>query len=607
MKNIIFVITLFFIQVLSAQNENNIWYFGQNAGIDFNGCSPIALTNGALNTFEGCATISDSVGNLLFYSDGTKIWNRNHVVMPNGNNLEGDLSSTQAAAIIKKPGVNKIYYVFTTDDTFGSNGLKYSEVDMSLDNGMGDVNSLKNIPLVSSSDEKISIIRHSNNIDYWIVTHIYWQNNEFHSYLLTSSGISSTPVISNVGTVHTKYAGYMKASPDGKRLALAFGDFGIAELFDFNNLTGTVSNPITFTNFNLWGAYGVEFSPNSNLLYISESSYPISNIYQYNLLAGSAFDIINSRTIIGSDTNSTQQGGGAIQLGPDRKIYHARAGKTSLGIINNPNSVGLLSNYVSNGISLAGKISWLGLPNFSNSTSSTSFNFDKLCSNDSISFSINALCIDSVIWNFGDQMSGSNNTSNLLQPKHLFQNDSNYLVTLIIFTNGDSDTVTNWLSINPSPVVNMGDDTLLCDEEILIFDVTTPSASYLWQDNSTNPTFTATQQGTYWVKVTVNNCTTTDTILINREDCDITLEMPNVFTPNNDGINDLFVPKISKGIVSMNTLIYNRWGKKIYETDNLFVEWSGQDVSDGAYFWIIYYTDKNGDENSLKGVTSLLR
>ena len=83
--------------------------------------------------------------------------------------------------------------------------------------------------------------------------------------------------------------------------------------------------------------------------------------------------------------------------------------------------------------------------------------------------------------------------------------------------------------------------------------------------------------------------------------------MPNVFTPNSDGINDIFVPIISKGIVSMNTIIYNRWGNKIYETNDLLVEWDGQDVSDGVYFWIVNYTDINDVKNNLKGHVTILK
>lgn len=100
-------------------------------------------------------------------------------------------------------------------------------------------------------------------------------------------------------------------------------------------------------------------------------------------------------------------------------------------------------------------------------------------------------------------------------------------------------------------IIDLGPDTTLCQGETLILVATTPNTTYLWQDNSTNPTFSVTQQGTYWVQAIENNCTVTDSVLIYEEDCEVILEMPNVFTPNNDGTNNLFVPIISNGIVSM--------------------------------------------------------
>ena len=111
----------------SAQNEGNIWYFGENAGLDFNSGFPIALTDGQLNTNEGCASISDNNGDLLFYTDGMTVYNKNHIIMPNGFGLLGNTSSTQSGIIIKKPTSNTIYYLFTADGTSGnSGGLNYS-------------------------------------------------------------------------------------------------------------------------------------------------------------------------------------------------------------------------------------------------------------------------------------------------------------------------------------------------------------------------------------------------------------------------------------------------------------------------------------------------
>jgi hypothetical protein len=77
-------IFLYFSGICYSQNQANIWYFGSFAGVDFNSGSPVSLSDGAMTTNEGCATICDSEGELLFYTDGTKVYNKNHSIMPNG-------------------------------------------------------------------------------------------------------------------------------------------------------------------------------------------------------------------------------------------------------------------------------------------------------------------------------------------------------------------------------------------------------------------------------------------------------------------------------------------------------------------------------------------
>ena len=77
-----------------SQGEANNWYFGNYAGVNFNGVVPIPLTNGQMSKQEGCASISDASGNLLFYTNGQLVFNSNHVLMPNGIGLNGDISAT---------------------------------------------------------------------------------------------------------------------------------------------------------------------------------------------------------------------------------------------------------------------------------------------------------------------------------------------------------------------------------------------------------------------------------------------------------------------------------------------------------------------------------
>src|SRR5690554_6495488 len=109
MRNIFFMLFILSMSVSYSQGEANIWYFGYNAGLDFNSGTPVALTDGELYTNEGCATISNSQGELLFYTDGVTVYNRHHQVMQNGTGLLGHSSSAQSATVVPKPGYADLY------------------------------------------------------------------------------------------------------------------------------------------------------------------------------------------------------------------------------------------------------------------------------------------------------------------------------------------------------------------------------------------------------------------------------------------------------------------------------------------------------------------
>jgi hypothetical protein len=185
MKKIKIISTLFLIfnsSLFFSQNEFSKWYFGNFAGLDFSTSPPTILTNGALNTAEGCATICDNTSNLLFYTTGVTVYNSSHAIMANGMGLAGNLSTTQSAVIVKQPGANTLYYIFTIDQAGGGNGYRYSIVDLSLAAGLGSV-TVKNATLYAPSCEKQVAVRHCNGRDVWIISHEY-NSNSFRSYLL---------------------------------------------------------------------------------------------------------------------------------------------------------------------------------------------------------------------------------------------------------------------------------------------------------------------------------------------------------------------------------------------------------------------------------------
>ena len=202
-----------------------------------------------------------------------------------------------------------------------------------------------------------------------------------------------------------------------------------------------------------------------------------------------------------------------------------------------------------------------------------------------------------------------------LNPNIIIDNDSILAVAPAITTTylmyGSSDTSSFTVNVNTPPSINLGKDTFLCEGEILVLDVTTSNATYQWQDDSTNPTYTVSQQGNYWVNVTANNCSVMAFINIESKDCEVIPEMPNVFTPNNDGNNDYFHLNELNGINQVTLRIYNRWGQKLIETNDILSGWDGkynnEDCPDGTYFWIMQYTTMNNESKTLTGFLTLAK
>jgi hypothetical protein len=355
------VILIFCSSTLFAQKETNIWYFGEYAGLDFNMGFPVALTNGQLSTLEGCATISDSNGNLLFYTDGTTVWNRNHSIMMNGTGLKGSFSSTNSAIIVPKPDSPNIFFIFTTTTTAEPDGLEYSEVDMNLDGGLGGITTTKNILLSTPVTEQVTAIKNPLSNSYWVVSHKFW-SNEFIAYQVTSTGVNTTPVISALGSAIYDYYGAMKISPNGKKLAISNANDGNLGLCDFDPITGQVSNLMDLK----YGTYGVEFSPNNKLLYASSDLLVeedlVDEVYQFNIESNLESEILNSKTLITKGEKGSRVQG-ALQLASDGKIYVATEA-SYLDVIHDPNIVGSGCNYEYDAVYLNGRHSNLGLPPF---------------------------------------------------------------------------------------------------------------------------------------------------------------------------------------------------------------------------------------------------
>jgi gliding motility-associated-like protein len=582
---IIFFIILIKYEALFSQKEGNNWYFGTNAGLNFNTDPPTALTNGQLNTYEGCASISDKNGNLLLYTDGMTVYDKMHNVMPNGSGLLGHSSSTQSAIIVPKPGTYNptlkrfdIYYIFTVDaHESNQNGIRYSIVDMTLNNGNGDITT-KNVHLLgTATTEKICAVRHAIGCDYWIIC-IPVNSNNFYAYLLNSSGLVTSPVISITGPTFENKIGYMKVSPNGEYIAIAQcggSNHGIF-VYDFDKNTGVVSLKFSDTPI-LSGSscnYGVEFSPNNKFLYLTTLS--IKDIYQYNLDVSSNIDFKNSRTLIGTISNNYNYKIGTLQLASNNKIYVALENQSKLAVINNPNLQGIACNFVDMAQDLAGKKCQLGLPNFPNSYQfppySIIFN-DSICINDTAIFSLSDNDYISIEWNFFNLNNPTNlyASSNDQTPAIVFNDPGKYIINAIIETPCQTDTIHDTITVISQIIDISAIDDTICKGQTTTLMVNGAN-SYLWSNGQSGSNISVSPMTTTTYSVTgVNNfgCPGVGSITIyvnygfdisytaspeicNQNNGNIILEIANGTPPFNyswsTGSSDSLINNLSSGI-----------------------------------------------------------
>jgi gliding motility-associated-like protein len=392
-----------------SQGEANNWYFGQNAGISFNTSPPNVLFDGQINTLEGCSSISNANGDLLFYTDGRTVWTADHQIMPNGDyfggtGLNGDPSSTSSGLIVPHPTDENLYFVFTVDephhnnafaypdqgpadengnpiadyndpgqqsipqdDDGFNNGFNYSIVDMTLNGGLGDVvANQKNIELITydpnnpedikyKSAEKITAVRADDCDSFWVITHF---KDTFYSFKIDANGLNETPVTSQAGPIMSTdnyrraALGYLKASPNGDKILAA------NQTLDYD--------PVT--NDDLGTGNVILFDFDSSTGQVSNPLQLIDNVSAYGVEFSpggtKAYASVTNQgapqllqwdlevaDIVGSQfqfSGVTGQGSGAIQVAPNGKIYRAMLGEPKLSVINEPELPGAAADYTEN-------------------------------------------------------------------------------------------------------------------------------------------------------------------------------------------------------------------------------------------------------------------
>ncbi|MDQ3108632.1 MAG: M43 family zinc metalloprotease [Bacteroidota bacterium] len=498
-------------------------WFIPGTSIDFTSGSPVIGASPInTNALECTSTISDANGNLLFYTDGISVWNRNNVVMANGSGLMSHASSTQGVLITPYPGSSNLYYIFTSGAIENSyaNGLRYSVVDMTLNAGFGDVTAIKNVLLMPGMGEKTTATWHSNGTDIWLATHST-AGNTFYAFLISASGINTTAVTSNIGMSCDMGLGSMRFSHNGTHVAaisLTNSPPRFVVYANFNATTGVFFNPMNLTlSSSTWEQpYCVEFSPDNSKLYSTLVNF--GQVYQWDLTAGSESAI--NATIVGVDTYSGLPNFGHLTLAPNGIIYVAGQTFSTLDAIMFPNLAGAACNYVAGALPINTNSGWAlpnmmpginGAPNPAIAGPST------ICTGQqSYTYLLaNRMPGDSAIWSHSGvgNLQSSTDTSAVLVSGNSAGND-----TLFTTTYGVCGVTRDTMVIETaaSPVISFGNDTALCATTILV-----PGygyASYLWQNTSVSSTLLITTPGTYWVHVIDSSgCAGADTIIFSAD------------------------------------------------------------------------------------------
>ena len=732
-------------QLFCQNNTWNNWYFGNYAGLNFSP-NPTTIAGGQTTQLEGVASISDNDGNLLFYTDGRYVWDRTHNYMPNaahdpfnppGDLLKGGWSTSQSALIVPAPGQPHRYYIFTMTEWDESGDLTVSVVNMTLNGGLGDVETVgKNQLLATRQTEKL-VSATAAGCGVWVITH-QRGTNTFESRLVSATGIGA-PVYSHAGSVHTEpgpnnFIGVMKVSRDNKKIALATRG-GIIELFRFNAATGTINDPIAITTARI--GYGVCFSPDNSKLYITEGTDNIAgyDVSQFDISTYNAAAVNGSRAFIGRATvPSSYVNGGDMQAAPDGRIYCARSETYYLGVIPFPNLPAPLCGFTDDGLYLGGSRGLFGLPNeirhtdtikeldmgddvtlcsgetlqmqapassfYTWSTGSTADQItvtqpgsywvkisDGVCfASDTVEVSFNSptvfigndtmLCADkrltlsagsadTYLWSTGETSSQietastgeywveitrdgckafdtvkvtfnnlsvdigpdttvCNQTAFILdagnQPLDYTWQDGSKGSSLSVNTTGlyivtASDGVcavkdSVQVNFNKKPEFNLGEDKAFCNGDVFILGNNLPNIySYAWEDGSTSPVRSVSKTGAF--KLTAfNECGSfADEVIIRPGDC--TLGVPNAFTPNGDGKNDVFKISKTNPLSGFSMQVFNRWGQKVFESRDQSQGWNGdiggRNCDPGNYPYVIQYRKDDGNTVVLKGVLLLIR
>jgi|GEM_PF-1028478 len=234
------------------------------------------------------------------------------------------------------------------------------------------------------------------------------------------------------------------------------------------------------------------------------------------------------------------------------------------------------------------------------------------CTGTYYTFSAGSSAGNNIVWSFGpgDTVKGINPVV------HAWAAAGTYTIIIMPSFAGCGNVISQVVTVFPQPYISLGQDTSVClgGGPVVLYDHdngATPGASWRWNTGAVTPSIVIDAPGTYYATVMADGCWASDTVNV-ENGCYI--DLPNVFTPNGDGLNDYFFPRslLTRGLAKFSMSVFNRWGQEIFSTTNTDgAGWDGRfnDVaqSEGVYVYVIDAVFIDGQKFHKQGNVTLLR
>jgi len=575
------------LSVTAAAQVRNLFFnsYDDIVRMDFTIVPPELIPTGVGNGFESIAHAEDAGGNILFFANSNGIYRGNGTLMFGSAGILINPSSTEVA-VCPVPGQSQKYYVIYNSEVCSP--LYYSIVDLSLMGGAGDVTALNTQIAAGSYSEGMEVIKRPCSEDLALL--VYECDAGIKRFDILANGITNEtllaalPIPPPVNPQSSIYQGRGELDYHNGRLGLAFTFTPSVYFADFDPFTFTLSNGnlVNFTPAGNSGMYGLEFSPDGSKAYVSHWYQNFTdNLFQYDFSTGNitGFHLYSNA----GDPFYPETGPGQIELGSDGNLYVIMDGGDEIVRIKNAGSPNPQITYIPAGTTLAMGISD---PVQSEIFEAPAGHTIILCQGDTAELFAPAIPNSTFLWSTG----ATDFSISVTEPGTYWVQVSGACEVTDTFHVYDTN-------------FDLGPEQSFCEGDSLLIGAEIPGADYLWSTDETTSHIYLSGGGSYWLEISVPQCQSTisDTVLVKIKGSPAELEMPNVFTPNGDQINDRYIPVTAPLTDRFRLYIYDRWGVKIAETEDYMLGWDGKNGAgdtfpDGVYYWIVEQVSECDDK-----------